>query len=270
MQLLSARLDLPAATAATEFPFSVPSIRAMPEIGLDFPVTLFVGENGSGKSTLLEALAINTKLPTVGRQSAARDPTLESQRKLARYLKLSWGQRSHRGFFLRAEDFFGFAHRLREQKTEHRAELKRIAVEYADASDYARGLAEGPHRGSLAAIEGRYGSDLDARSHGESFLELFQARLVPNGLYLLDEPEAALSPQSQLAFVAMMKDAVDQGSQFVIATHSPVLMAIPRVRILSFDEDPPTFVDFEDVDHVTLLRDFLQQPARFLRHIWGE
>jgi len=122
----------------------------------------------------------------------------------------------------------------------------------------------------LAAIEGRYGSDLDARSHGESFLELFQARLVPNGLYLLDEPEAALSPQSQLAFVAMMKDAVDQGSQFVIATHSPVLMAIPSARILSFDEDPPAFVGFEDVDHVTLLRDFLQQPARFLRHIWGE
>ena len=267
MQLLQARLELPEG-AGSEFPFGVPAIRTLPPLELDHPVTLFVGENGSGKSTLLEALAIETGLPTVGRRAAARDPTLEAQRRLARYLKLSWARRTHRGFFLRAEDFFGFAHKLREQKSEHRAELARIAREYADADAYTRGLAEGPHRGSLADIEHRYGEDLDARSHGESFLALFAARLAPGGLYLLDEPEAALSPQSQLGFVAMLKAAVDDGSQFIIATHSPVLMAIPGVRILSFDVQPAQFVGFDEVDHVTLLRDFLARPERFLRHIW--
>ncbi len=268
MQLLRADPRLPA--DAKGFPFDVPAIRSLEPIDFDAPVALFVGENGSGKSTLLEALAIETGLPTVGRQAAARDPTLEQQRRLARHLKLSWGTRTHRGFFLRAEDFFGFAHRLREQRAEHESELARIDREYADASDYARTLAAGPHRGSLAAMESRYGENPDARSHGESFLELFRARLVPGGLYLLDEPEAALSPQSQLAFVAMIKDAIDEGSQFVIATHSPVLMAIPGVRILSFDSSPPGWVGFEEVEHVTLLRDFLQNPARYLRHIWPE
>ncbi len=270
MQLLRAELRPPAGAETAGFPLDVPAIRSLEPIEFGGPVVLFVGENGTGKSTLLEALAIETGLPTVGRQAAASDPTLEPQRRLARHLRLSWSKRTHRGFFLRAEDFFGFAHRLREQQAEHRSELTRIDAEYADASDYARTLAAGPHRGSLAEIESRYGENPDARSHGESFIELFRARLVPGGLYLLDEPEAALSPQSQLAFLAMMKDAVDEDSQFVVATHSPVLMAIPGVRILSFDHTPPAWVSFEDVEHVTLMRDFLQQPGRYLRHIWPE
>jgi predicted ATPase len=139
---------------------------------------------------------------------------------------------------------------------------------WSTKDDYAKTLARGPAAGSIRAMEDRYGEDVDARSHGESFLQLFRSRLAPQGLYLLDEPEAALSPQSQLGFIAMLKDAVDSGSQFLIATHSPILMAVPNARILSFDRDPPGYVPYERLEHVILMRDFLQHPERFLRHIW--
>ena len=252
------------------FPFSVDALQGLDALDLDGPVCCFVGENGSGKSTLMEALAIATGLPTVGSVSASRDRSLEAQARLARCLKLVWNRRSRRGFFLRAEDFFGFARRLVEMRAEFKDDLREIDKNYRDRSEYARMLARGPANRSLGEMEGRYGENLDANSHGESFLKLFQSRLVPGGLYLLDEPEAALSPQSQLAFLAMIKDSVDDGSQFLIATHSPILMAIPGATLFSFDQRPVCTVTFEDLEHVNLMRDFLAQPERFLRHLWTD
>ena len=116
-------------------------------------------------------------------------------------------------------------------------------------------------------MEVRYGVDLDANSHGQSFLKLFQSRFVPGGLYLLDEPEAPLSPQSQLAFLAMLKDMVAQESQFIIATHSPIILAFPEATIYSFDAIPVRCVAYESLEHVSLTRDFLASPERFLRHL---
>jgi predicted ATPase len=121
--------------------------------------------------------------------------------------------------------------------------------------------------GSLADMERRYGVDLDANSHGQSFLKLFQSRFVPGGLYLLDEPEAPLSPQSQLGLIAMIRDMVAQDSQFIIATHSPMLLGFPGARIYSCDAVPIAQVAFEELDHVVLTRDFLNNPERFLRHL---
>lgn len=250
------------------FPFTVPAIATLDRLELDAPVTLLVGDNGTGKSTFLESLAIATQLPAVGSAGPGADVTLEPQRRLARRLKLTWRGRTHRGFFLRAEDFFGFQKRLAVQRAEHEAELTRIDSELAGSSDYARRLAKGPHRASIGAIQQRYGENPDARSHGEAFLNLFAERLVPEGLYLLDEPEAALSPQSQLGFIAMIRGALGTGSQFVIATHSPMLMAIPGATILTFDDPPVRQIDFEDVESVALVRDFLQAPERYLRMIW--
>ena len=255
---------------ALGFPFSVPAIATLPAIGLAAPVTLLVGENGTGKSTFLEALAIASKLPVVGSARLASDPTLAGQRRLAERLHLTWRGRTHRGFFLRAEDFFGFQKRIAQQRAEHEAEVRRIDVELAGSSDYARSLAKGPHRASIGDMRRRYGDDPDAASHGEAFLNLFVQRLVPAGLYLLDEPEAALSPQSQLGFLAMIRDALRTGSQFVIATHSPILMAIPGAVILSFDDPPVRPVSYRDLDSVTLVREFLQAPERYLRMIWDE
>jgi predicted ATPase len=205
-------------TGSDVFPFSVPAVRTLPTLSFDTPVTFLVGENGSGKSTVLEGLALACKLPTVGSADGATDETLSAQRALAKALKVVWDRRASRGFFLRAEDFFGFTKRLSQM----RADLKRdIAAvdEWKDRSDWAKGLAKGPMAASIHDMERRYGVDLDANSHGQSFLKLFAARLAPDGLFLLDEPEAPLSPQSQLALIAMISDAVARGGQFVIATH---------------------------------------------------
>src|SRR5438093_4116789 len=123
-------------------------------------------------------------------------------------------------------------------------------------SQTALGLKQGPLQASIAELEKRYGAQLDANSHGESFLKLFQSRFVPGGLYLLDEPEAPLSPQSQLALLAMIGDMVAQDAQFIIATHSPILLAFPHARIYSFDHTPPRAVRYEELDHVALTPDF--------------
>jgi predicted ATPase len=268
-QLAAVRYAPPEGGAASGFPFSVPSIASLTELELETPVTLLVGENGSGKSTFLEALALAARLPAVGASRLADDPTLEPQRRLAARLKLTWrGRRTHRGFFLRAEDFFGFQKEVGRMLAEHRAELERVDREMADHSAYGRMLAKGPHATSISGLTRSYGEDPDARSHGEAFLRLFGSRLVPEGVYLMDEPEAALSPQSQLAFLAMLKDAVDAGSQLVIATHAPILMAIPGATILGFDETPVRAVPFEELASVQLVRDFLQAPERYLRRIW--
>jgi predicted ATPase len=250
------------------FTFAVPAIRTLPAQDLSAAVTFFVGANGSGKSTLLEGIASAAALPTVGSQEVARDDSLAAQRRLGKALRLTWTQRTHRGFFLRAEDFFGFTRRVAQLRSEMTARLGELDEEYRDRPAYAKGLAQGPLRNSIGELEQRYGIDPDAKSHGETFLALFESRFVPGGLYLLDEPEAALSPQSQLALLAMVGDMVRKPAQFIIATHSPILLAYPGARILSFDSLPDTETRYEDLEHVTLTRDFLNDPGRFLRHLW--
>jgi predicted ATPase len=251
------------------FPFTVPAIRSLGDLSLDTALTFFVGENGSGKSTLLEGIALAARLPTVGSGEAKDDATLASQRALAKALKLTWNVKATRGFFLRAEDFFGFTKRLAQERQELQAYIEDVkgGESFKDRSNYAKGLAIGPAAGALQDMERRYGVDLDANSHGQSFLKLFQSRFVPSGLYLLDEPEAPLSPQSQLGLMAMITDMLAQGAQFIIATHSPILLAFPGARILSFDGGDIREADYDSLEHVALTREFLNAPERFLRHL---
>jgi predicted ATPase len=145
--------------------------------------------------------------------------------------------------------------------------LADLDEEYKDRTEYAKRLAAMPARSSLAEMEGRYGVDLDANSHGQSFLKLLQSRFVPGGLYLLDEPEAPLSPQSQLALMTMIADMIAQNGQFIVATHSPILLAFPGARIYSFDGGETKVVEYGALDHVTITRDFLNAPERYLRHL---
>jgi predicted ATPase len=249
------------------FPFGVPVIRHLEPIDFPTAVTFLVGENGSGKSTLLEGIAAAANLPAIGSADVARDETLAAQRALGKALKLTWNARATRGFFLRAEDFFGFTKSLAKQRTELLSELARIDIEWEGRSAYAKGLAKGPTAGSLADMERRYGVDLDANSHGLSFLKLFRSRFVPGGLYLLDEPEAPLSPQSQLGLMMMMGDMVKQDAQFIVASHSPILLGFPDAVIYSCDRVPVERVAYDDLEHVTLTRDFLNGRERFLRHL---
>ena len=158
-----------------------------------------------------------------------------------------------------------WAKTLKKMRADFEREIAEVEFEYADRTPHAKGLRLGPIHASLGEMERRYGLDLDANSHGQSFLQLFRSRFVPDGLYLLDEPEAPLSPQSQLALIAMLKDMVNDGSQFIIATHSPILLAFPGATIFSFDEPPVREVAFGDLAHVNLTRDFLADPERYLR-----
>ena len=253
--------------SAETYPFNLPVVQSLSTIEFKQPVTFFVGENGSGKSTVLESLACATESIAVGSESVKTDKTLEPVRKLGRSFKLVWQRRTHKGFFLRAEDFFGYARNLRLMREDLEREVKAVDEEYKGRSKLATDLARSAYLGQIAALKQRYGRGLDLYSHGESFMTLFQSRFVPDGLYLLDEPEAALSPTRQLAFLSALKEMVAQDSQFVIATHSPIILAFPQAEIYQFAEGQVQRVQYDDLEHVSLTRDFLNAPEAFLKHL---
>jgi predicted ATPase len=250
------------------FPFSLPIWQDTQELTFDSPVTLFVGENGSGKSTLMEALALAINMITIGSESVNRDTSLRRLKELSWALKLTWNKKTKRGFFLRAEDFFGYVKRMSQMREEMQEELERVEREYEGRSEFAKSQARTPFAGALGDMNNRYGKEgLDGRSHGESFLALFQNRFVPEGLYLLDEPEVPLSPLRQLTLISMLKEMENKNAQFIIATHSPILLAYPGATILEFGDAGIKKVRYDDLEHVNIMRDFLQNPTSFLRHL---
>lgn len=218
-------------------PFNIPLLQSGLSIALTTPVTFFVGENGSGKSTLLEALAWSVGFGTQGGNRDHQFAEGGDGHALGRALWLDWRQRTTSGFFLRAETFFNFA-------------------SYLEAA------------GSTYSSYG--GESLHVKSHGEAFLALFENRFE-DGLYLLDEPEAALSPQRQLALLRILHHlTAPRIAQFVIATHSPILLAFPGASVLSLDGGKVEQVDYRDTDHYRVTRDFLAAPERFFRHLFDD
>ncbi len=216
-------------------PFNIPLLQHGLDIELSTPVTLLVGENGSGKSTLLEALAWAVGFSSQGGNRDHHFAEGDDGHALGRALHLSWRQRVTAGFFLRAETFFNFATYLE----------------------------------TVGSTFGSYGGQsLHAQSHGEAFLSLFQHRFE-EGLYLLDEPEAALSPQRQLAFLGILHSlTASRIAQFIIATHSPMLLTFPGAAVLSLDGAGIRRVAFEDTEHYRITKDFLDAPERFYRHLF--
>ena len=269
MKLLrEVKIDRAAIGEPDEYPFHVPALRSLESLTFDSPVTFLVGENGSGKSTFVEALAWASERVAAGSESVALDATLDHVRPLGEVMRLVWARRTGRGFFLRAEDFFGFVNRTKAELVELEAEVARVRADSIGVPEVEVARRCAPFTRSIAELRSRYGADPDARSHGEQFLNFFQQRLAPGGFYLLDEPEAPLSPMRQLSLLAILGDAVREGgSQFVICTHSPILMAAPGATILSFDVNPIAPVAYEETEHVSLTRDFLNRPDAFLRHL---
>jgi predicted ATPase len=218
------------------YPFSLPAVRALAEI--DFaPVTLFVGDNGTGKSTLVEALAVAAGFNAEGGSRNLQFETYATHSSLASTLRLNWAARPHWGWFLRAETYYGMATHIHND------------------NDPASGVF-------------KLFPDLHHRSHGESFLTLIDSRMSEDGLYLLDEPESALSFHGQLKLLATMHDACAKGAQYVVATHSPMLMAYPGAVIYEFDDDGARKVEFDDVSVVGQWRTFLDNPDRYFRHLF--
>lgn len=256
-------------TEIQHWPMTIPAFAGLERLAFDAPITLLCGENGSGKSTLLEAIAAKLSMPAVGRVDAGRDPTLDAIRPFARGLRTSFLKKPVASLFLRSEDFFNFILSLQRTREEMNAELARVDREYEHHSAFTRAQAKMAYASVIGDMESRYGDDLlDHASHGESYLRLFQNRLHPRGLYLLDEPEAPLSILRQLSLLSLMRELTEQGDcQFIIATHSPVLLAYPGARIYSFDESPIEEVAYEQLESVRLLKTFLDAPERFLRRL---
>jgi predicted ATPase len=222
-----------------DYPFSLPTVREMQQVELHPKMTFFIGENGSGKSTLLEAIAVSLGFNPEGGTKNFGFGTRGSHSILHEYLRIARGvTRPRDGFFLRAESFFNVA-----------TEIER--------------LDEGP--GGPPIINSYGNVSLHEQSHGESFLALMTHRFGGKGLYILDEPEAALSPQRQLAVMSLMHDLILDTSQFIIATHSPILMAYPDAWIYQCGKGGITRVTYEDTEHYQITRDFLLNPKRMLK-----
>jgi predicted ATPase len=244
---------------------AVASLRAAP-LAFDASVTFLVGENGSGKSAILEGLACAAGSIAIAGDDPRRDPTLAAARALGDRLRLTWRACTQRGFFLRAEDFFGFAKYISALRAGLERDLADLNAEPGPET-YGRGLARGAYLKELGHLR-QTDSTVNETSHGESFLELFRRRFASRGLYLLDEPEAPLSPVRQLALLVLLREMTGTGeSQFIIATHSPILMAFPGAKIYSLDGGTPRPVAWGELDHVAMTRDFLNDPDAFLRHL---
>jgi predicted ATPase len=265
MVFLSALRRRPDAALEPErFPWSLPLVRDLQGLEFNAPVTFLVGENGSGKSTLLEGIAVGMDAVAAGARDLQRDPTLQAARDFAAGFVFVRRRHARVRLFLRAEDVFGYTNRL----TADMAELGEIERELAKLPEGpGRDRATAVARGERAALARRYGNNPDARSHGETFLALLQTRLVPNGLYFLDEPETPLSPARVLALISLLADRVRQGCQFVIATHSPILMALPDAEILLAENGRLNTVRWDELDHVRVTRAFLNNPAAVLRQL---
>jgi predicted ATPase len=217
----------------TRHPFNVEALRGL-DLEFRSSVTFFVGENGSGKSTLLEAVAQCCGFNVQGGGRDHQAQTGDNRDDLASALRLSWLPKATDGFFMRAESFFNFA-------------------SYID---------------QVSTLQRYGGRRLHEQSHGESFLALFVNRFG-RGIYILDEPEAALSPQRQLAFLKVIHDLEATGqAQFLIASHSPILLAYPKATLLSLDGGPIHEVAYADTEHYKLTKEFLDSPERFFKHLF--
>lgn len=216
------------------YPFSIPVVAQLERLTFSPQVTFLVGENGSGKSTLIEAIAILAGFNPEGGTKNFGSRLRPSESPLHQFLTLARGARRERsGFFLRAETMFNVS---------------------SEAENY-----------------GDYGWEtLHEKSHGEAFLWVTLNRFGDNGLYILDEPEAALSPQRQLSLLARMRQLVLGGSQLIISTHSPILMAYPGARILALGQAGIEETKYTDTEHYAVTRAFLQNPDRMLRDIFGD
>jgi len=216
------------------YPFTIPAVAQLDRLELHPAVTFFVGENGSGKSTLIEGIAIKAGFNPEGGSKHFMSSHRPSESVLHRHLRLARGARREKtGFFLRAETMFNVS---------------------TEAEEYRE-----------------YGwEDLHEKSHGEAFLWLVVNRFGDNGLFILDEPEAALSPSRQLAMLVRIHELVRAGSQFVISTHSPILMAYPEARILLLDAGGAREVRYEETEHYSVTKRFLGNPRRALRELFGD
>ncbi|MEH7547391.1 MULTISPECIES: AAA family ATPase [Bacillaceae] len=232
------REDVP---AFSKYPFNLPSIKTLNQLTFHPKVTYLIGENGMGKSTLLEAIAVSLGFNPEGGSFNFNFSTFDTHSELTNYIKLIKGiDKPRDGFFLRAESFYNVASNIEEL-------------------DHGGG---GPK-----IISSFGGQSLHEQSHGEAFFSTFIHRFGGNGIYILDEPEAALSPLRQMSMVTRIHDLVNQHSQLIIATHSPIIMSYPNSFIYELSEDGIQEKKLEETNHFQIMKRFLNDPKRMLHHL---
>ena len=216
----------------------VKNLGRLGELAFTSNVTFLVGENGTGKSTLLEAIAVSMGFNAEGGTRNFRFSTADTHSNLNEYITVVKGFHPKDGFFLRAESFYN-------------------AASYIDKIDSEFSFSE-------PVIDSYGGVSLHEQSHGESFLALAKNRFGRNGIYLLDEPEAALSPSRQMTLMVLMNELTKNNSQFIIATHSPILMAFPGAQVIELTEDDIRTVSYTQTEHFQLTKRFLNNPEKML------
>lgn len=245
------------------FPFNIPAVRFAKNIELG-RVTIFVGDNGSGKSTLLESIAYSVNLPLIG-GFIGTVSDFEAARTLKQFLHLDWKRNTSMGFFFRAEDFSAFIDSVEKDRNKLAAQLRDLEGEVSDS--VIKQMSENANY-SLHQMRKEYGENMLAFSHGEAYLKILQTRIANKGIYLLDEPEAALSPLKQLSLIVFILEVLkNNNSQFIIATHSPILMGIPGAVLYEIQEDAIQQVEFTDTEHYRITKTFLDNPQAYLRHL---
>lgn len=245
------------------FPFDIPAVKFAKQVKLDERVTIFVGDNGSGKSTLLETLALWMDVPLIGGYISG-SKGFDAARQLQPFLTVESGRSTKKGFFFRAEDFSSFVDAVERGRITAMIELAELGGKVPDSIIEKLGSSM---NFKLSTMIRAYGSDMQAYSHGEAYLTILQKQMRDKGVYFLDEPEAALSPLKQLSLMALIMEMLkNRDTQFIIATHSPILMGLPDATIYEIREEGMSAVGYKDTDHYRITKTFLDNPEYYLRY----
>lgn len=249
------------------YPFSVPALNQGGEFSFDASVTVFIGENGCGKSTMLNLIAAKAGLYKIAMQEEIHRDKDKLFRNAGKNVTADFRLGKPSGFYFSAEDFTSYIHSLEKEKNYAREELARVRSEYAGKSAFSRMMASAPFENTLNDIGGMYQKDLLTSSHGEAYLDFFASRMRKGQLYLLDEPETPLSVQNQLALLAIIDEAIREDCQFILATHSPILMGIPEAALFEFSKEGIRRTTFSEVESIRLLRQYLANPSQFFDYL---
>lgn len=243
-------------TQENTYPYTLPIFDQ--DLIFTHPVTVIVGDNGSGKSTLLDIIANELSLFRIGTPIGQNiDVRCDLKRQPVK----------PKGICFSAEDFTVYIREQEMEKARSREELKRVEKEYAHRSKLSLSLARMPHQRQLSELDALHDRNLSESSHGEAYLSFFKSRMRPNHLILLDEPETPLSFTNQIALLYLIQDAVSMGCQIIIATHSPIIMHFPSAHLIEITPEGFQKRDVNQIESIQLMREFLNHPERFLRHL---